>query len=131
MRTNSVIVTEKEIKERIVQYHIAEDELKRVDVQVIPHYGWVTCLTLHFTTSSPVQPHNNTRNLGYVLHHLFQLFDVREDGEYMSNIANKKVRLVYSYDSVFGGRCVAVGHPYKDRFIFFEDLMKVSETIYG
>ena len=131
MSIQKVITTEKELTGRINLYQIKEDELKRIDVQVIPHYGWVTCLTLHFDHEFPIQPHNNTRNLGYVLHHLFQLFDIREDGEYMSNIANKKVRLVYSYDAPFCGQCIAIGHPYKDKFIFFEDLMKVSETIYG
>jgi hypothetical protein len=126
-----VIATEKDLAQRISIFRISEDELKRIDVQVIPHYGWVTCLTLHFSSGSPIQPYNNTRNLGYVLHHLFQLFDIREDGDYMSNIANKRVRLVYSYDGPYYGQCVAIGHPYKDKFIFFEDLMKVSETVYG
>lgn len=131
MSTTKVTVTEKDLAQRIGMFRISEDELKRIDVQVIPHYGWVTCLTLHFSSGSPIQPYNNTRNLGYVLHHLFQLFDIREDGDYMSNIANKRVRLVYSYDVPYGEQCVAIGHPYKDKFIFFEDLMKVSETVYG
>lgn len=131
MSIQKIMVTESTVVERISNYQIKEDELKRIDVQVIPHYGWVTCLTLHFNCGSPIQPHNNTRNLGYVLHHFLQLFDIHEDGAYLSNIANKKVRLVYSYDAPFGGQCVAIGHPYKDKFIFFEDLMKASETIYG
>ena len=131
MSIQKVLVTEKTVGERISNYQIKEDELKRIDVQVIPHYGWVTCLTLHFNAGSPLQPHNNTRNLGYVLHHLLQFFDIHEDGAYLSDIVNKKVRLVYSYDAPFCGQCIAIGHPYKDRFIFFEDLMKVSETVYG
>lgn len=131
MSIKKLMLTEKEVTERITMYHIKEDELKRIDVEVVPHYGWVVCLTLHFDRGAALTPHNNTRNLGYVLHHFLQLFDIREDGAYLSSIANKKVRLVYNYDSPFVGQCVAIGHPYKDRFIFFEDLMKVSETVYG
>lgn len=131
MSIKKLMLTEKEVAERITMYSVKEDELKRIDVQVIPHYGWVTCLTLHFDRGCMPSPHNNTRNLGYVLHHFLQLFDIHEDGACLSSITNKKVRLVYNYDSSFGGQCVAIGHPYKDKFIFFEDLMKVSETVYG
>lgn len=127
--SNNIFFTEAGVRERIEICRIAEDELQRIDIEVIPHYGWLPCFSLHFKSCSPIPPHNNTRNLGFILHTFLQLFQVREDGEYLSKFVNKRVRLVYSYDG-YGERCVAVGHPYVDKFIFFEDLMKVSDTTY-
>lgn len=126
---SKIFLTEKQINDRLYVYRIKEDQLNRIDVQVIPHYGWLPCLSLHFSSCSPLSPHNNTKNLGFILQTFLQLFDIREDGEYLSKICNKKVRLVYSVEG-FHEECVAVGHPYKDRYVFFSDLMKVSDTYY-
>jgi hypothetical protein len=127
---NSTFVTSKDVSERLSAYRIVEDELLKVDVQIIPHYGWLPCVSFHFSKDCPVPPHNNISNLGYILHTFFQLFDVSEDGECMSKIIHRRVKLIYSCDDGLE-RCVAVGHPYKDKFIFFEDLMKVKGVTYG
>ena len=124
---NRIFVTEKQFGARLPgAYEIRDAILERIDTQIIPHYGWLPCFYLKFNIGSPISPHNNISNLGFILHTFMQLFDVREDGEYLSNWVDKQVRLAYDTSTPFKEHCVAIGHPWKDRFIFISDLMAVK-----
>ena len=126
-----LFLTKEQVQERLHNnFRIEDDLLERIDIEIIPHYGWLPCFQLNFSKSSPINPHNNLSNLGYILHVFMQLFDIREDGERLSKFIDKPVRLVYNEKAMYTGKCLAVGHPWKDKFIFFEDLMKVNGSTY-
>lgn len=128
---SKLFLSQKQVAERLAdRYHIQHNILKRIDVEMIPHYGWLPCFSLHFEGCSPISPHNNVSNLGYILHYFMQLFDVKEDGEYLSTYVDKQVRLIFNEAAPYRGECIGMGHPWRDKFIFFEDLMKVKDTKY-
>ena len=100
---------------------IIEDTLESIGVFLLPHYGHLVCLTLSLSKYKR-EMHNDTHNIGAILHHFSEILNVREDGASFTELsqAGKKVRSVW-IDSPFGPQCVGIGHLWKDEFILFSE----------
>lgn len=100
---------------------VTEDTLESIGVFLLPHYGHLVCLTFSLSNYRH-EIHNDTRNIGAVLHHFSEILNVREDGASLTELsqAGKKVRSVW-IDSPFGPQCVGIGHLWKDEFILFSE----------
>lgn len=100
---------------------VTEDTLESLGVFLLPHYGHLVCLTFSLSKYKH-EIHNDTRNIGAVLHHFSEILNVREDGMSLTELAQagKKVRSVW-IDSPFGPQCVGIGHLWKDEYILFSE----------
>lgn len=100
---------------------IEDDRLESITIYILPHYGHL--VGLNFALKKYRHPlHNDTHNIGAILHHFSGILEIREDGDYLHEIsqAYKPVRSVWT-DSPFGKQCVGIGHPWKDEFILFSE----------
>lgn len=103
---------------------LMDDHLEYIDVFILPHYGHLTCL--EFALNKYRYPlHNNTHNIGNILHHFSVILGVREDGSSLRDLSQsyKPVRSIWTVDPTHpnGGECVGMGHSYEDKFILFEE----------
>ena len=120
-------ITRQQVEERLggncaIENNIIED----VNVVVTAHFGNTVSVQMSCNNISPFPLYNSTHNVGYIIKTLIELFDKsREDGVDLSALKNTPIRLVTN--NHFGGRCVAIGHFMKDKFIFIEDLMRVQD----
>lgn len=100
---------------------IAEDTLESIRVYLLPHYGHL--VSIQFTlTKYRHELHNDTHNIGAILHHFSEILNVPEDGMWLDDLAQagKHLRSIWA-DSQFGMQCVGIGHLWKDEFILFEE----------
>jgi hypothetical protein len=124
---NKLFVTEKQFENRLSgTYEIRDAVMEKVDIQLIPHFGYLPCFYPRFNIGCPISIHNNISNLGFILHTFMQLFNLREDGVYISEWTDQRARLVYDTSDPLRNNCVAIGHPWEDKFIFIADLMAVT-----
>lgn len=102
-------------------FEIEDDHLEYMDVFILPHYGHLVCL--EFALKKYRHPmHNDTHNIGAILHHFSQILDIREDGNRLSDISQsyKGVRSVW-VNGPAGRECVGIGHGWRDEFILFNE----------
>lgn len=107
-------------------YSVEDNVIEELDVEVIPHFGHCVSLVMHCNSVSPIPTYNSTRNIGYIIRMLAQLFNLREDGTSLQELVGRRLRIVYNNKEMYIGRAVAIGSPLSDRFIFIEDLMKTG-----
>lgn len=100
---------------------VIEDTLESIGVFLLPHYGHLVCLTFSLSNYRH-EIHNDTHNIGAVLHHFSEILNVREDGASLTELsqAGKRVRSVW-INSPFGLQCVGIGHLWKDEYILFSE----------
>lgn len=105
---------------------IVEDTLESIGVFLLPHYGHLVSLTFSLSKYK-YEIHNNTHNIGAILHHFSEILNVREDGASLTELAQagKKVRSVW-INSPFGLQCVGIGHLWKDEYILFSDFINAE-----
>lgn len=103
--------------------------IKEIDVNIIAHFGNISCFTIMCENIFPYCNYNNIANLGYLLKAFVEFFECdREDGVMLSKIKNIPCRLVFegNGDTHFGEKAVGIGHYMKDKFILFEDFTKLG-----
>lgn len=119
-----IFITEKQLKDKLGgNFEIENNYIKNVDIVVIAHFGNVVAIRMDCENICPLPLYNSTHNVGYIIRALIEMFDKeKEDGVSINALNNTPIRIV-----LVKGRCVAIGHYMKDRFIFTEDLMKIKE----
>ena len=69
--------------------------------------------------------HNDTQNIGAILHNLCAIFNIPEDGIRLHDLSQsyKSVRSIWTVDPTHpnGGECIGIGHSWEDKFILFEE----------
>lgn len=128
MKYQEVIKTAKDLAEagRGFENNIIE----RFDIDIIAHFGNLTCFEIMCSNCIPYGTYNNTANIGYIIRTAIELFDLsNEEGVRLSKIHDVPCRLVYEGNrtSHLGERAIGIGHWMKDKFILFDDLTKVDE----
>lgn len=102
-------------------FYIEDDKLEFIDIFMLPHYGYLVCLEFYLKKYRHAI-HNDTRNIGAILHHLSPIFDIPEDGMRLCDLsqAYKGVRSVW-VNGPAGTNCVGVGHSWEDKFVLFDE----------
>lgn len=102
-------------------YYMEDDRLEFIDIFMLPHYGHLVCLEFCLKKYRHAI-HNDTRNIGAILHHLCPIFNVPEDGMRLCELsqAYKGVRSVW-VNGPLGTNCVGVGHSWEDKFVLFDE----------
>jgi hypothetical protein len=118
----NIIRNKEYLKERYGEdYFIEDDRLESIGVYILPHYGHLVCLVFNLKNyKHPI--HNDTHNIGAILHHFSLILDVREDGDFLHEISQsyKSVKSVW-VNGPAGKECVGFGHSWKDEFILFSE----------
>jgi hypothetical protein len=114
--------TEAEIREQFPEAQIKNGFVKKIDLQVIGHFGNLVTLDMPITAgggiSNPLAGYNSTISCGVYIKILFELFGIsEEDGIRISAIKDIPCRVVVSQFHM-----VAVGNFMDDKFIVFKDL---------
>lgn len=112
------------IKEKYPNSVIMDDRLEYIDVFLLPHYGNLVCLEFYLHTYRHAI-HNNTKNIGAILHHMCPILNIPEDGMRLCDLSQsyKPLRSVWIVDpnDYNGGECVGIGHSREDMFILFNE----------
>lgn len=102
-------------------YYIEDDHLEFMDIFLLPHYGHLVCLEFYLKKYRHAI-HNDTKNIGAILHHMSPILDIPEDGMRLCRLSEsyKSVRSVW-VNGPAGKECVGMGHSWKDEFILFSE----------
>lgn len=114
--------TEAEIREQFPEAKIKNGFVKKIDLQVIGHFGNLVTIDMPIVSggciSNPLVGYNSTISCGVYIKILFELFGIsEEDGIRISEIKDVPCRVV---DSQF--HTVAVGNFMDDKFIVLKSL---------
>lgn len=118
----NIIRNEDYLKDRYGKdYYIEDDRLDYIDIFMLPHYGHLVCLEFYLKEYRHAI-HNDTRNIGAILHHLSPIFNIPEDGIRLCELSQsyKRVRSVW-VNGPEGANCVGVGHSWEDKFVLFDE----------
>lgn len=118
----NIIRNEQYLKEMYGKdYFINEDRLEYIGVFLLPHYGHLVCLEFSLMKYRH-SIHNDTKNIGAILHHLSLIFDVPEDGIRLRDLSQsyKLIRSVW-VNGPAGVGCVGIGHFCEDKFVLFDE----------
>lgn len=102
-------------------FEIEDDHLEFIEVFILPHYGHLVCLELHLKKAGrPI--HNDTKNIGAILHHMSPILNIREDGMRLRELSQsyRPIRSVW-VNGPAGRECVGIGHSWEDKFILFNE----------
>ena len=126
MKLEDVVKTEQEIKD--MGHSIENNIITAVEVNVVAHFGNVTCFEIRCENVWPMSSYNNLRNLGYIIKAFIELFDLSEEGGIrLSEIKNVPCRLIFEGSGGWGSKCIGFGHFMKDKFVLTKDFVKVDE----
>lgn len=126
MNFNEIIKTEQDLK--CSGYHITNNMIKSIDVDIIAHFGNCTCFEINCTDIHLMGVYNNTKSLGFLIRAFVKLFDLsQEDGIKLTNIKNVPCRLVFDGELSWGAKCIGFGHFMKDKFVLIEDFVKIND----
>lgn len=130
-RYKGLLKSESEVRARLNNNCCIENNIIRdIRVLVTGHFGNCVSLEIACENIFPVSSYNNTKNIGYVLSALIDIFDKEDDnGVNITKLNGTPIRVVYNDKSSCGSKSVAIGHYMKDRFIFIDDLMKFDRGI--
>ena len=124
MKLKDIIKTEKEINE--MGYRIGNNFIESVDVNIIAHFGNVTCFEVMCANVCPMSTYNNIGNLGYIIRAFFEVIGLsEEDGLRLTEIKNVPCRLIF--EGGWGSRCVGFGHFMKNKFVLTREFAKIDE----
>jgi hypothetical protein len=100
---------------------IEDDHLELMDIVMLPHYGHLVCIEFYLQKYRHAI-HNDTKNIGAILHHMSPIFDIPEDGMRLGDLSQsyKPIRSVW-VNGPAGRECVGIGHYWKDEFILFNE----------
>ena len=126
MKIDEIIKTKDEIEH--LGYGIDNNIIKSIDINTIAHFGNCTCLEIECHCVYPIAAYNNTKNLGFLIQGLIELFDLsEEDGIRLSKIKNIPCRLVFNdKNCTWGAKCIGFGHFMGDKFVLIDDFVKLG-----
>lgn len=106
-------------------YHIENNMLEAIEINVIGHVGNLTTLEMFFTNCCLFSQYNLGNLIGTVLKVIFEVLELTEDnGLCLSKIKNVPVRIVS--ENSWGSKVIGFGHFMKDRFVLVEDVIAIA-----
>lgn len=126
MNSNEIIKTEQDLK--CLGYHIINNIIKSIDIDIIAHFGNCSCFEIICADRHLMGTYNNTKSLGFLIRAFVELFDLsQEDGIKLTSIKNVPCRLVFDGEPDWGAKCIGFGHFMRDKFILIEDFVKIND----
>lgn len=120
----NIIRNKEYIKEKYPNFVLMDDRLEYMDIFMLPHYGHLVCLEFYLKKYRHAI-HNDTKNIGAILHNMSPILDIPEDGMRLCQLSQafKAIRSIWNVDASDpnGGKCVGIGHSWEDKFILFEE----------
>ncbi len=106
-------------------YVVENNVLKEVNINIIAHFGNVSCLELVCENVVPMSGYNNTQNLGFLLKNFVELLGIeQEDGIRLSAMKNIPIRLVFESPGGVGSKCIGFGNFMKDKFVLTSEFSR-------
>lgn len=106
-------------------YHIENNMLEAIEINVIGHVGNLTTLEMFFTNCCLFSQYNLGNLIGTVLKVIFEVLELTEDnGLRLSKVKNVPVRIVS--ENSWGSKVIGFGHFMKDRFVLVEDVIAIA-----
>ena len=127
MTLEEIIKTEKQILED--GNTIENNIIQGCDITVIGHFGNLVSLNVWADNCCLLSNYNNTNNLGWIIKALVELYGLTdEDGYVMSKFKNIPCRIIVEgKNGGLGGKVIGFGHFMKDKFVYKNDLVKITE----
>ena len=106
-------------------YYIENNMITSIDLNVIAHFGNITCLEMFFTNCALFSDCNIGGLLPDVLKAIVEVLEIEnEDGLRISKIKNIPCRIVTKGEGF--GKVVGFGHFMKQKFVLADDLIKMA-----
>ena len=123
MKLNDIIHTEKEVLAH--GYEITNEMIHGADLSVIGHFGNAVSINVWTGCCCLLSDHNNTDSIGHIIKALVELFDLtEEDGYAFKNFKEIPCRII---SNGFGSKVVGFGHFMKNKFVYTDEFMKITE----
>lgn len=119
---NEIIRTEEEIK--YLGFDIENNTIAEAEIVVTAHFGNTVGLHIYCKNVAIISGYQNTNNVGYMIKHLVEFFDVsEEDGlRFTEQFKDIPCRIVLDHD-----RCIGFGHVTRNAFVLRDDFVKVRD----
>lgn len=106
-------------------YYIENNMVTSIDLNVIAHFGNITCIEMFFTNCALFSDCNIGGLLPDVLKAIVEVLEIgNEDGLRISKIKNIPCRIVTTSKGF--GKVVGFGHFMKQRFVLADDLIEMA-----
>lgn len=106
-------------------YYIENNMVTSIDLNVIAHFGNITCLEMFFTNCVLFSDCNIGGLLPDVLKAIVEVLEIEnEDGLRISEIKNIPCRIVTTSEGF--GKVVGFGHFMKQKFVLADDLIEMA-----
>ena len=123
MKLKEIIKTQNDILED--GHQINNDIIRDVDINIIGHFGNLVSFDVFCDNCAIIHGYNNTKNIGWIIKAFVELFDIeKEDGLLLTRIQDIPCRVIS--DGYFT-KILGFGHFMKDKFVYTEDFMKITE----
>lgn len=119
-----IVKTKREIECR--GYFVENNMVTSVDLNVIAHFGNITCLEMFFTNCALFSGYNLGALLPDVLKAIIEVLEIDdEDGLRISKIKNVPCRIVTTGNGY--GKVIGFGNFMKDKFVLADDLIEIAK----
>lgn len=118
-----IVKTEKQIENS--GYYVENNMVESIDLNVIAHFGNITCLEMFFTNCALFSGYNIGGLLPDVLKAIVEVLEIEnEDGLRISKIKNVPCRIVTTSQGF--GKVIGFGNFMRDKFVLADDLMQMA-----
>lgn len=119
---NEIIRTEEEIK--YLGFDIETNTIAEAEIVVTAHFGNTVGLHIYCKNVAIISGYQNINNIGYMIKHLVEFFDVsEEDGlRFTEQFKYIPCRIVLDHN-----RCIGFGHATRNAFVLRDDFVKVCD----
>ena len=128
MSNGELFITLNEVVQRCGPCWVEDNHIEEIDAEIVAHFGNCVSFYLLCDAVKPIPLWNSTNNIGYIIRTFIELLDAsEEDGVCLQKLKGRKLRIAYEGEHKFAGKSIALGHPYKDKWIIIKDLMQIKE----
>lgn len=123
MKLNDILITKAEVEND--GHQIDNEMIRGAQISVVGHFGNAVSLNIFTGSCCLLHDCNNTGNLGILIKAFVELFELtEEDGFIFTKLKDLPCRIVS--DGPFS-KVIGFGHFMKDRFVYTEDFLKITE----
>lgn len=125
MKLNDIIITEERIKSD--GHRLQNDIIRGAGITMSSHFYGVVSLKMWTTCCCLFHDYNNTRSLGYIIHAIAELLDLKEEDSAFDFFSIKDVPIRIIHDGAFS-KVIGFGHFMENKFVYTEDLMNLTDV---
>ena len=123
MKLKDILITKAEVEND--GHQIDNEMIRGAQISVIGHFGNAVSLNIFTGSCCLIHDCNNTGNLGILIRAFVELFELtEEDGFNFTELKGLPCRIV---SDGWGTKVIGFGHFMKDRFVYTEDFLRITE----